>query len=329
MHMHQGIVTRRALMGGFGLGAGAVVVGAAAGTASAASGSGPYSGGGSGGFAAAALDSIATPHEAGVTYRYCSPVDFKPLLASTMYAGENGHFAGPEDLLGSDPGGVLVCDIEIPIDAQLVDVEWYAQNTTGSDQMVGAWFWRPGVMAGSGDTIVLATELPPSETLSATRSLVEGPWAAAWPAGHRLVLGATTPMDGSVQINGARVGYRQDSASQVVMLAEPDRVYDSRSSGGVLAPNATRTISLSDAVPEGASGALITLSITGSSGSGTLRVGTAGVEPLATALQWSRTGDKVTNLVSTAVSGARAIAVKSAYSTGSVHVIVDVVGYLS
>ena len=82
------------------------------------------------------------------------------------------------------------------------------------------------------------------------------------------------------------------------------------------------------AVPVTAGGALVSLSITASKGTGTLRVGRAGVAPTATGLQWSRTGDKVTNLVVTGIDDAARMVVQSIAATGSTEVIAEVVGYL-
>ena len=50
--------------------------------------------------------------------------------------------------------------------------------------------------------------------------------------------------------------------------------------------------------------------------------------PTATGLQWSRSGDKVTNLVVTGIDDAAQMVVQSIAATGSTEVIAEVVGYL-
>lgn len=325
--MYQGIVTRRALLGGLGAGGAAVVTstGALGAMASAAGATDagavrPFSGAGD----VSAASEVEGPRTDGVTYLYRSVDAFSALLAPVVAPADAGYYtsATPGD---ADPGGVLICELEVPVGAELVDVEWYVQNTSSGNVYAGMYQWVPGALSGYGGTEILLTEITPGVGLQAVSSTFGA--ADVWPANARLVAGITAPGSAQVQVNGIRVGYR-GGARRTVLLADPVRAYDSRQSGGPIAPNTTRQVSLASALPWWASGVLFELSITGTNGSGTLRVGRGGATPAATAVQWARSNDKVTTMVVSDLSASRSIAVLSAFSTGSTNFIVDVVGYL-
>jgi hypothetical protein len=325
--MYEGIVTRRALLGGLGAGGAAVVTstGVLGATASAAGAEGtrPFSAAG-GDVGAAAVESIESTRTDGVTYLYRSADAFSALLAPVVAPADAGYYtsAVPGD---PDPGGVLTCELDVPVGAELVDVEWYVANTSSSNVYAGMYQWLPGGLSGYGDTEILLSEITPSLELQAVSTSFGA--IDPWPANARLVAGITAPGSGEVQLNGIRVGYR-GGARRTVLLSEPVRAYDSRQSGGPIASNVTRQVSLASALPWWASGVLFELSITGTNGSGTLRVGRGGATPAATAVQWARSNDKVTTMVVSDLSASRSIAVLSAFSTGSTNFIVDVVGYL-
>lgn len=329
----EGIVTRRALLGGLGAGGAAVVAGAAAaepvGAAPATGATGPARFASAG--AAAALvpaTSMASPELPGITYDYVSMVRFRPHIASTAWLYEDGIWAGNEDFMNEDdPGGVLVASVPVPRGAQLHDVEWYVINEWATAITVTAQAWTPGRTIVGADQAIAETEVPPAPGMQLVQMVLPPDLADAWPGVASVELGVTTPIGGQVQINGARVGF-SSAPQSIVMLDRPVRVYDSRSSGGALKPNTSRVISLGAAVPATAGGALVSLSITAARGTGTLRVGRAGVAPTATGLQWSRSGDKVTNLVVTGIDDAARMVVQSIAATGSTEVIAEVVGSL-
>ena len=329
----EGIVTRRALLGGLGAGGAAVVVGAAAaesvGAAPATGAGGPARFASAG--AAAALvpaTSLASPELPGITYDYVSMVRFRPHIASTAWLYDQGMWAGNEDPANEDePGGVLIASVPVPPGALLHDVEWYVLNEWDNDIVVTTQAWVPGQPIVGPDQATVETTVPPALGVRAVQSAVPADLADAWTGVASVELGITTPLGGQVQINGARVGF-SSAPQSITMLDRPVRVYDSRNSGGALKPNTSRVIPLGAAVPVTAGGALVSLSITAARGTGTLRVGRAGVAPTATGLQWSRTGDKVTNLVVTGIDDAARMVVQSIAATGSTEVIAEVVGYL-
>ncbi len=114
-------------------------------------------------------------------------------------------------------------------------------------------------------------------------------------------------------------------AGALYLLAAPVRAYDSRNSGGLLAVNADRTVSLTSAIPAGATAAIINLTSTGYSGIGLFAVFSASVPyPGNSTLNYSL-GDATATSATTAVSSARTIKIRCQGVTA--HAVVDVVGY--
>jgi hypothetical protein len=328
----EGIVTRRALLGG--LGAGGVALAGGAATAGAA-GAGPAAPGASAVAASPTVGaSVASAPQPGISYVYRTPFEFQVVHASTIRGTNTGLVPANQNLLDSEfPLGAaeLVASVDIPPGAELHDVEWYGCNMEDEPAFVFAAVWRAGG-AWEDEVEVVSGYLPridpPEDRVDAYRLEVPADRRGPWPEGSKLVLYAHfSESTAGLSLSGARVGFSQ-APRQLMMLTDPVRVYDSRTTGGALVPNASRVIPLGAAVPTSAAGALVSLSITASQGTGTLRVGRAGVSPTATALQWSRTGDKVTNLVSTGISADQEMVVQSISATGATHVIAEVVGYL-
>lgn len=134
-------------------------------------------------------------------------------------------------------------------------------------------------------------------------------------------------------------------AGALHMLAEPLRAYDSRVEGprlpGFDSPriNAgeTRKVNLwfgkngagasKVAVPPGATGALVTLTITDTVGAGFLKLYSAGLAaaPPTSAINWSATGQIVATTTSVAVSATNDVSITA--GPQATHVIVDVLGY--
>lgn len=314
-------LNRRHLLAGLGaLGGGVVAGGLFADAADAQSPpEGPVATRGPGTRATPILSTIASAHLAGVTYEYRAQFDFSPEsdAASRKFGGTGVHAVGAPTSLWTS--------VEVPRGAQIHDIEWYLYNNSGSLYSASAWMWTAG--SGFLNHQIATTSMTSGTGIRAARTVVDGTKNGPYPAGCRLLLSVYTPINGSVQVNGVRVGYRP-GAMGTQLLSTPVRAYDSRS-GAPFAPNESRTISLAGAIPAGAVGAVLSLSVTGAQNRGTLRLGAGGATPTATAIQWSRTGDQVTTAANTALSAARTIAVKSVGSTGNAHVIVDVVGYLS
>lgn len=328
----EGIVTRRALLGGLGAGSVALAGGAAAAGAAGASPAVATPGTAAVPSGAPPVTSAASPHQPGISYVYRTGHEFQLIGASTVRLAEWGVALGNEDPGDMDFGarGEFVASVEVPAGSLLYDLEFYVFSEVADAVRVTAYMWVPGVGPaedlGFGSWLIPPTD-PSEPGVVPLRVPVPGDRVGPWPEGSRLLLVAFMENVAGVGLDGARVGFSQ-APRQLMMLTDPVRVYDSRTTGGALVPNALRVIPLGGAVPTSAAGALVSLSITASQGTGTLRAGRAGVSPTATALQWSRTGDKVTNLVSTGISADQEMVVQSISATGATHVIAEVVGYL-
>lgn len=117
------------------------------------------------------------------------------------------------------------------------------------------------------------------------------------------------------------------SGAQFVPVA-PKRAYDSRSSGsgGALASGASRTVSLAGAgVPAAAVGVAYNLTVADTRGPGYLAVSPPGTSPTGSTLNWTATGQVLSN-GSQGAAASRSMVV-SAGGGGSAQFIVDVVGY--
>ncbi|MCU1368357.1 MAG: hypothetical protein JWN39_3996 [Ilumatobacteraceae bacterium] len=132
------------------------------------------------------------------------------------------------------------------------------------------------------------------------------------------------------------------TAGQFHLLAAPVRVYDSRPGkapvvgGDGLLTNSTRTVSLSSgfvgntatpAVPAGATGALISLTIDSTVNGGFLAVFSNAVADVSSSnINWSTTGQTVAVTTVSAVDPTGKIKVKAG-GGGSTQIIIDVIGY--
>jgi hypothetical protein len=128
-------------------------------------------------------------------------------------------------------------------------------------------------------------------------------------------------------------------AGELHLLPLPLRAYDSRdNSGAKIAASETRTISLATgkdalgasftAVPPGATAAMVTLTVTSTSGNGGfLKLYSAAIpEPATSSINWSTAGENVA--VSTTVAVDATGRVKVTAGANSTHFVIDVIGYL-
>jgi hypothetical protein len=119
----------------------------------------------------------------------------------------------------------------------------------------------------------------------------------------------------------------------------PARVYDSRKSGGPLAPNTSRVISVRDGlddtgavtipnvVPVGATAIVYNLTVTGTTGSNFLSVTPGGTaSALASSVNFGG-GVDIANASVVGIDANREIRVFCGDQSGSTHVIIDVAGY--
>ena len=309
---HNEHLTRRGLLAGLGALGGGAVLGATAGsgTASAEPEPSPLTDG-SPRFVVSDVTPLGSPPQGGVTYTYANFHDFVAESGTRLIGGYGAY------------GDLLWATLALPAGAIVRDVEWYTINQSGAGRSAYIRLWAAGI---SGVGQILNMTIPQSAAMTATYRSLPTTLNGPFPLGTKLMVGVHVPTS-AAQVHGIRVGY-SPGPLRPTLLPTPIRVYDSRSVNGPIAPNGTRNISLAAAIPVGAVGALINLSVTNTNGSGTLRVGKGGDTPVATSLQWSRTGDRVTTSTTTQVSGNREIAVLSVSSTGTTQLLVDVVGYL-
>jgi hypothetical protein len=126
------------------------------------------------------------------------------------------------------------------------------------------------------------------------------------------------------------------AAGALTLLPSPARVYDSRTADGPLAGGSSRTVSLAQgtvagtptpAVPAGATGALISLTLDATVQSGFLSVFAAGLAyPGTSNANWYTTGQILAVTTVSAVDAAAAVTL-NAGGPGRTEVIVDVIGF--
>jgi hypothetical protein len=115
------------------------------------------------------------------------------------------------------------------------------------------------------------------------------------------------------------------AAGQFHLFSSPLRTYDSRSEA-VLAGGAERVVSLAGALPAGANGAMMTLTVTSTTSTGYLSLFATGTPtPTTSNINWFGAGQSLASLTVSAVDSLRRVTVRC--GTGSTHFIVDVIGY--
>ena len=114
----------------------------------------------------------------------------------------------------------------------------------------------------------------------------------------------------------------------LVVFPAANRAYDSRATGGPLAAGQTRTVNLSTAggVPAGATGALVNLTVTETSGAGYLTIFAAGLAfPGTSNINWSASGQTLANNATSGMDGSAQVSVFC--GGGQTQFIIDVAGY--
>jgi hypothetical protein len=173
-------------------------------------------------------------------------------------------------------------------------------------------FWSDSIPAGAG--------------IVATRFVIPTNVNGPYPHGTRLLVACSTSSNGSNQLNGVRAGFTHAPRTPVV-LTTPIRAYDSRSTGGPLTGGHSRTISLASAIPAGAAGAILNLTVLRTVTSGYLTMYATGTPvPATSSINWFGSNQTLGNQVTTAVSLSRSVTV-AARGT-STQFVIDVLGYL-
>ncbi|HET8590176.1 MAG TPA: hypothetical protein VFM01_11140, partial [Nakamurella sp.] len=110
-------------------------------------------------------------------------------------------------------------------------------------------------------------------------------------------------------------------------LPNPVRVYDSRSHDGPIHAGQSRTLSLADRLPAGATGAIVNLTITGTLGGGYLTLYPAGhTRPHTSSINWYTTGQTLANQATTNLGNTTAITI---YAAGTTQYLIDLLAYLA
>ncbi len=268
--------------------------------------------------APAGINPIASPPQAGYTYKFLTMWDFTPenFVSGRAWSSSGGVYAP------SGGGDTLWAMCDLPAGATLGDVEWYVSATESASLLARLW------VAGTATLMkIVADGVLAAGPAGVRAARIVAPAASngPYPHGTSLALGAYTPGDASVAINGVRVGYRMGPTGQV-LLPTPQRVYDSRS-GAKISGGQTRTHSLAGRLPVGATGAVVNITVTATESVGYLVLYAAGSSvPSSSSINWSATGQTLANSAQTSVSGARSISVTC--GGRPTHYIIDLVGYL-
>jgi hypothetical protein len=260
---------------------------------------------------------ISSPPQPNVSYQFRSYWDFSP--ANNLAAGRVRGGPGVYTNVSSD---ALVATFDAEPGVILHDVEWYVANTSATIWGVDVW----GAGLASGVQLVAGNLAAGTGSIEAIKVAIPSSVNGPYPAGTRFATYMFTPTDGSVQINGVRLGFTHGALHQV-MRDSPVRVYDSRSHTH-LGGGASRTISLAGYLPAGAQAATLALSVLNTYGAGVLQVSPAGSTSVAFAASWARTGDKSTNTLVSDVSASRAVSVSSAHGSGRTDFILDLIGWV-
>jgi hypothetical protein len=261
---------------------------------------------------------IASAPVSGWVYRTVCMFDFEPVSPSSQrtWGGSGTYTAGA--------AGALRAAVEIPPGSQVRDVEYYIYNNSGSDVFPDTYLYVAGTGTITSINASVAVHSGPSTT--ATRVAIPATHNGPYPFGSRLLVSLTTPTTGTVQINGARVGFTR-SSGEIGLLDAPVRAYDSRDFTK-LSAGATRTITLpSSIVAPGVNAVLINLIAINGEADGYLRVFSAAAAlPTSSSVNFPGTGKAVANWQIVGVSAARQIKV---YSSKTTDFVIDVTGTVS
>jgi hypothetical protein len=207
------------------------------------------------------------------------------------------------------------------------DIEWYVYNN--ASWSVNALGRIATGSSGYLGTVVADAPVPGTSTAIQTiRVVVPSSTWGPYPLGTSLVVGLNDmATDGSVTIAGARVGF-SNGAGTTGLIASARRIYDSRTTGGILTAGTTRKIVVPPGyAAKGTVGIHATLTSTGSTAPGTLKTWPVGAAepPDAWAVAWAA-GQTISNSLPIGISAAREFYVKASANT---HLLVDALGTIS
>lgn len=254
---------------------------------------------------------IASAPTSAYIYKFVSMYDFEPFdpAGNRTWGGFGVYSAGTATPLRAT--------LDIPPGCLVREVEYYMYNNSGNSTEADSYIWVPGsgVIWSIGATISVPSTSTSSVSALRTSVTQQGPY----PYGSRLLVSASTPTDGSVQINGARAAFT-GAAAGVGTRGAPSRVFDAQ-----IGTNTTRTITLpATLIAPGVVGVIAAVSASGSGGQGALTVFRADQGRPAQATMHYGTA-ATTSEITSQLSAARQIKV---HTTRAVHVAIDVIGIL-
>jgi hypothetical protein len=261
--------------------------------------------------------SIGSAPISGYVYRTACMYDFRPFNPASQltWGGLGVYTAGVTSTLRAT--------FELPPGVIVSDVEFYVANGTAFNVGADLWQYAPG--SGTISSLSVGAVIAPSSGVTATRTTVPASFAGPFPSGSRLLAGMSTPADGTVQINGVRIGF-SPGAGATALLPTPVRAYDSRVTGGAHSAGSTRTVTFpAGAVPAGASAVLANIAVLHATRSGYLKVYPANASaPATSSVNYGTVA--ISNAAVLGVSNARQVKV---YTSQKVDVVIDITGFVS
>ncbi len=193
-----------------------------------------------------------------------------------------------------------------------------------------------GALGVAGPVVVPLPALPnPTSSQCVTAALDLAAEIVANPANFYVNVHTTDFPNGAIR---GQLGPVVSTSGTTQLLNEPLRAYDSRVADGKLAAGTTRVVSVASgvdsagqthvAVPPGATGALLRVTITDAEGAGFLKVysNALATPPSTSSVNWYADGAIVGSDSTVAVDATGKIKVTAVVN--STHVVVDVVGYV-
>jgi hypothetical protein len=241
-----------------------------------------------------------------------------------------GFATGAQEVGGGDVDGSASFNVRIDpaTDQVCVDVTF----TGITEDLVGMHIHkgRPGANGGIvvDFGIVAGTDPDPITNLCVVSTGAITDEIIADPIGFYLNAHTTTFTGGAVR------GQLEPGGTETFILPTPMRAYDSRQPTNTLgvpaiAANTTTTVDLSSYVPPTAIAALVTVTVTETSGAGFLTVYSADLTavPATSTVNWTEAGSDVATTTTVKLSGAGDIKFTTG-PNGGADVIIDVLGYL-
>jgi hypothetical protein len=226
-------------------------------------------------------DTIASAPENGLVYRTVTMYDFFPFSpAAGKTWGGNGTYS-------SGTATTMRAILDVPPGAQVASVEYYIYNSSGSDFVPDTHLYVPG--HGTIASIGASVNIPSTSTITATQ--VAPSQSGPYPDGARLLISCSTPSTGTIQINGARVGFRHGGGT-VAQLGKPLELFHDRLRRGKVH---TVTLPATLQAP-GRTGVQLNLIAAGATKAGGVKVWPAGFpRPAEPALFFAKGGSGVAN----------------------------------